>query len=85
MMYSYGNIAMDIPEEAISAQIGNFDEIQEPKNRHMLEDLRDSVVIALELFSLNPHLLEKKDFLERLTNAVIVRVILERKKCFYDA
>ena len=85
MIYTYGDISMDIPEEAIAALMVNFDDIQEPKNRHMLEDLRDATVIALELFRLNPQLLKNKDFLERLTKAVMTRIILERKKCFYDA
>jgi len=85
MIYNYGDISMDVPEEAIAAQMVNFDHIQEPKNRYMLEDLRNATVIALELFRLNPHLLEKKDFRERLTEAVMTRIILERKKCFYDA
>lgn len=85
MIYEYGDIVMDIPEEVIDMKMDNFEDIDDPKNRHLLEDLRDAAVIALELFRLNPDLLKEKDFRERLTEAFLTKIILERKKCFYDA
>jgi hypothetical protein len=85
MIYEYGGIVMDIPEEIVAMKMDKFEDIEDPKNRHMLEDLRDAAIIALELFRLNPDLLEEKDFKERLVDAFLIKIILERKKCFYDA
>jgi len=84
MFVECGGIEVEIPEILIEKYIKDFDGL--PGNdRESVLDLRDAINSILEYVTLEPDLLEEKEYLTDFVKAIAMRTALEKHGILYDA